>query len=84
MPAPKQDRTAAEKEVSVFVFHDSGRIRTLTIFPKIFKGTHVKYTKYVSVIKGKEVVVEFDAPRSMQIDGETIKNVKQYKIQAFR
>ena len=82
MATPKQDRTSEKKEVSVFVVHTSGKFRTLMIFPKIFRGMHIKYTRYVSVIKGKEVCVEFDAPRPMQIDGEIIKNVKQYRIQA--
>lgn len=80
MPTPEQDRESGENEVSVLVFHGSGKLKTLMMFPKIFQGTHTKYTKYVSVIKGKNVCVEFDAPRPMQIDGETIKNVKQYEV----
>jgi len=83
MPAPEQSRTAAEHAVSLFVFHGSGKLKTLMIFPKIFSGKHIKYTKYVSVIKGKEIVVEFDNPRPMQIDGETVKNVKKYKVYAI-
>lgn len=72
IPTPAQSRTAAEQETSLFVFHGSGKVKTLLIFPKIFSGKHIKYTKYVSVIKGKEIVVEFDNPRPIQIDGETL------------
>ena len=45
--APKQDRLS-DKLTSV-VFHDSGRLHTLLVFPKIFKGEHVKYTKMVDI-----------------------------------
>lgn len=82
MMAPNQDRESKKKEVSLVVFHTCGRIKSLRIFPKIFKGKHMKYTKYVSVMRGKEICVEFDSPRTMQIDGEIIKNVKKYRIQA--
>lgn len=82
MPTPEQSRTAAEQATSLFVFHGSGKLKTFMIFLKIFSGKHIKYTKYVSLLKGKEIVVEFDSPRTMQIDGETIKNVKKYTVHA--
>ena len=52
------------------------------IFPSIFKGEHVKKTKFVSVMKGKEITVEFDRPTSLQIDGETIVGVTKYSAVA--
>lgn len=76
--APKQDRLG-DKLTSV-VWHDSGRIRTLMAFPKIFKGEHVKYTKMVDIREGKDITVEFSRPCALQIDGETILNVKKYRI----
>ncbi len=82
MPTPDQNRCAEEKEVSLMVFHGSGKLKTLMIFPSIFKGQHVKKTKYVTVIKGKNISVEFDAPCALQIDGETILNVTGYSVTA--
>lgn len=76
--APKQNRLG-DKLTSV-VWHDSGRIRTLMAFPKIFKGEHVKYTKMVDIREGKDITVEFSRPCALQIDGETILNVKKYRI----
>lgn len=76
--APKQDRLG-DKLTSV-VWHDSGRIRTLMAFPKIFKGEHVKYTKMVDIREGKDITVEFSRPCALQIDGETVLNVKKYRI----
>ena len=76
--APKQDRLG-DKLTSV-VFHDSGRLHTLMVFPKIFKGEHVKYTKMVDIREGKDITVEFSRPCALQIDGETVLNVKKYRI----
>lgn len=77
MPAPGQDRENNEN-LSVMVFHGTGKLRTLMIFPSIFKGEHVKHKKAVEVLRGKEIRVEFSEPRALQIDGETILNVKKY------
>lgn len=76
--APKQDRLG-DKLTSV-VFHDSGRLHTLMVFPKIFKGEHVKYTKMVDIREGHDITVEFSRPCALQIDGETVLNVKKYRI----
>lgn len=78
IPTPDQKRE--DGKVSTMVFFGKGKIRTLMIFPNIFKGTHVKYSKVVHVFKGNEVTVEFDRPTALQIDGETIKNVTKYSV----
>jgi diacylglycerol kinase family enzyme len=78
IPAPGQDRFNDDGSLSVMVFHDSSKIKTLTIFPSIFKGEHVKSEKYVTVHTGREITVTFDEPRPLQIDGETVKNVTSY------
>ena len=77
IPTPRQDRNSGK--LSVMLFHGAGRIRTLCVFPSIFKGEHVKHTKMVAVHTGKEITVEFDQPTPLQIDGETILNVTRYK-----
>lgn len=76
LPAPEQRREQAK--LSVMVFHGSGKLKTLMIFPSIFKGEHVKKTKYVTVLEGNEITVRFDEPRALQIDGETILGVTEY------
>ena len=82
LPAPEQRRDNSERTVSVMVFHGSGKLKSLIIFPSIFKGEHVKHQKTVTVISGKEIKVEFDKPTALQIDGETILNVTQYGVNA--
>lgn len=78
--APDQDRFSGK--LSLMVFHGAGRLRTLCVFPGIFKGNHVKHTNMVSVHTGKEITVEFDRPTPLQIDGETILNVTSYTAHA--
>lgn len=73
---PDQDRFSGN--LSLMVFHGAGRLRTLCVFPSIFKGNHVKHTKLVAVHTGREITVEFDQPTPLQIDGETILDVTKY------
>lgn len=76
IPAPTQKR--GSDYLSLMVFHDSSKLRTLMMFPSIFKGTITKYYQYVSVYSGREITVIFDEPRPLQIDGETILDVTSY------
>ena len=78
IPTPDQDRLSPDKTLSVMLFHGAGRLRTLCVFPSIFKGEHVKHTNMVAVHTGHEITVEFDRPTPLQIDGETILNVTSY------
>ncbi len=80
IPTPNQERSS--NLVSTMVFHGSGKLETLLIFPKIFKGTHVLKTKNVSVFSGKNIKVIFENPRPLQIDGETILDVLEYEVNA--
>lgn len=80
MAAPAQDRLSEDETLSVMLFHGTGRLKTLMIFPSIFKGEHVKKDKAVTVLTGKTITVEFDSPRSLQVDGETLLNIKKYDV----
>lgn len=82
MATPAQDRTAEDGKLSVLVFHGSSSLRTLMIFPSIFKGEHIKSEKFVTVLTGYDIKVTFDAPAPVQIDGETIKDVTEYTVTA--
>ena len=78
IPTPDQDRLNPERNLSLMVLHGLGKIATLMLFPSIFKGEHVKNTKAVDVIVGKEITVKFDRPTPLQIDGETVLDVTEY------
>ncbi len=78
IPTPAQDRLNGEGKLSVCLMHGSGKLSTLMVFPKIFKGEHVKKVKKVAVLSGNEITVKFAKPCALQIDGETILNVTEY------
>ena len=82
MATPAQDRLAEDGKLSVLVFHGSGRLHTLMVFPSIFKGEHIKHEKIVTVLSGYDVKVSYDAPAAVQIDGETILDVTEYTATA--
>ena len=82
MAAPKQDRSAPDGKLSTMVFHGRSRIKTLIVFPSVFKGEHVKHTKMVTIHEGYDIHVKFDRPAPVQIDGETILGVTEYHATA--
>ncbi len=79
MPTPKQDRKNSERNLSLMLFHRSGKLKTLMIFPSLFKGEHVKHEKYIRIIEGQDISVKFDRPTALQIDGETVLGVTEYR-----
>ncbi|MBE6589619.1 MAG: diacylglycerol kinase family protein [Ruminococcaceae bacterium] len=80
MVTPEQDRFDPEGTVSVALMYGTGKLKTLMVFPSIFKGEHVKHTEMVKIMKGHEITVEFDKPTALQIDGETVLGVTSYTV----
>lgn len=79
MPTPEQNRLNRDGNVSVMVMHGKGKLKTLAVFPSIFKGEHVRHTEMVDVLSGHCIHVKFDRPTPLQIDGETIPDVLEYE-----
>lgn len=80
MSAPAQDRASEGGEVSLVLLYGSGKLKTLTMFPSIFSGGHLKYEKHVAIHTGHHITVEFDRPTALQIDGETILGAVKYEV----
>ena len=80
MVAPDQNRSNPEGTVSVSLMYGSGKLKTLMVFPSIFKGEHVKHTEMCKVLTGHEITVKFDQPTALQIDGETVLGVTEYAV----
>ena len=80
MVAPAQDRFNQDKLLTNVVMHKACKLKTLFVFPSIFKGEHIKHTEMIDVRTGKEFTVEFDKPTALQIDGETVRNVLKYTV----
>lgn len=84
MIAPNQNRLNQDGKVSTVVLHCASKIKTLILFPSIFKGQLINKTKNCEVITGHNIEVEFSRPTPLQIDGETIKNVTKYTVRTNR
>lgn len=82
MPTPNQERVGEDKKLTVMIFHGTSKLKTLMIFPSLFKGEHVKHEEAVTILCGKEITVEFDRPAPLQIDGETVLGVTSYTAKA--
>ena len=80
MPAPDQKRNSGE--LSLMIWHSSGKLKTLMAFSSLFKGEHLKHEKMIALLTGKQITVEFDSPRALQIDGETVLGVTKYEASA--
>ena len=76
MLAPGQDRNS--DLLTVIVYKSKSKLKSLKNFPLIFEGKHVELTDMVKVIPGKKIHVRFSEPCAVQIDGETILNVREY------
>lgn len=79
MPTPAQDRLCDDGKLSLMLFYGKGKLKTLIVFPSLFKGEHIKHTDMVAIHEGHEIEVCFDKPCALQIDGETILGVTSYK-----
>ena len=82
MITPEQDRLNPSRDLSVVAVHSKSRLKLLTVFPKIFKGTHVTHTDIIDIFTGKDVKVKFDRPVGLQIDGETVLGVTEYTVKS--
>lgn len=84
MPTPNQNRLDPDHTVSAMVFHGSGKLKTLMIFPSIFQGKHIEHKKEVDILTGHNIAVTFDRPTALQIDGETLLGVSAYHVTATK
>ncbi len=84
MVAPAQDRKNPDGSVTVVVMHCRSKLKTLAVFPSIFQGKHIEHPEMVSTFTGHEITVRFDRPTALQIDGETVLNVTEYKVSTGR
>lgn len=82
MISPTQDRTSGK--LSLMVMHGGSRPKILTIFPSVFKGTHIKHTEIVEIFECDEVTVTYDIPIAFQADGETKSDMLTYTARSSR
>ena len=62
------------------IVKDVSKLRILTIFPEVFKGTHLRHKKYVETFKGKRVKISSKEELFMNLDGETFSPGKEVEF----
>lgn len=80
--APMQDRKNSENTQTFVCLHNCRKIKGILVFASVFNLKHLNYKKNVTFLTGKEIEVTFDTPSSIQLDGEVIRDVLSYKVQA--
>ncbi|MHA2501462.1 MAG: diacylglycerol/lipid kinase family protein [Candidatus Kariarchaeaceae archaeon] len=63
-----------DEELTIGIVKDASKYRVLRIFPRVFSGTHVEVTKYVSILRGKKVEIypNSDRPLYAEAEGEPL------------
>ncbi len=67
--APMAD--TADGKVDVVVFNGVNRRETISIFSKIFKGTHINHPR-VTILSGSHIRIEAEPPQRLMADGELL------------
>ncbi len=75
--AKHQDR--ANKKLTFFVAKAKGKIKTLLALNSVNNGKADKIPKTIQYFETEEVKVKFSTPHALQIDGEIIENVTEYR-----
>ena len=82
MIAPTQERSSGK--LSVMIMYGGTRTKALTLFAGLGKGSHIKCKKIVEIVEGDDILVEFDSPSALQIDGEVYLDVTKYSARTGR
>lgn len=56
------------------------KLKTMILFPTIFKGNHIKYKKYVRIYKAKEIKIRAKTKISINVDGEMFPKEKDIEF----
>lgn len=84
MAAPKQDRLDKSHSISIVAMHSKNIFQIILAFLLIFKGKHTILKNMITVIEGHNVSVKLDRAAPLQIDGETIPNVSEYRVRTAK
>lgn len=64
----------------ITIVKDISNFRILTIFPEIFKGTHIRHKKYVETLKSKNIKIFSKKDLYMNLDGEVFPAGKELEF----
>ena len=78
MPTPEQVRGNTDRLLSIVILHNSGKLKTWSVFPSLFTGNYTKHRDVIEVLTGREIQVKFDRPVSLELDENTISDADFY------
>ena len=68
--------------LDVCIIHNISRLKLFLVFPSVYSGSHLKFTKHVLYTQGKKIHITQDTPRSFTTDGELSEKVyHNFKIE---
>ena len=76
--APEQDRNS--EDLTIVVVNKVCVPLLICILPTIYSGKHVKFKKYVTVLKGKDIELKASLPQYVEFDGDITPNISELKI----
>lgn len=62
------------------IVKDLSNLRIVSVFPEIFKGTHIRHKQYVKTFTAKKVEIEADEDILMNLDGELLPPVRKVEF----
>lgn len=80
LAAPEQKRLNPDRTVTLAVMHGCSGLRAYSEISSMGEPEYTPYSKIWSVFTGREITVRFDRPAMLQIDGEIIGEVSEYKV----
>ena len=80
--APQAKRS--EKDIHLVVVKDIPKWLLILIFPTIYLGWHTIFKRYVTILKGQEVKIDFDKPTYLQIDGDVEYPIEHFEVNAAK
>ena len=74
------DAKVNDEYLDVCIISGIRKTKLLFLFPSIFKGNHIKYTKYVKIYRGKNIRITSKEGLYLNIDGEINPKVKDIEF----
>lgn len=80
--APKADPTSTT--FSIVIAHTLKKWQVFLLFLSIYAGLHAKLTKFITILEGQKINVEYSDPKFFQADGEVLEGVNRIQIDQFK
>ncbi len=84
MAAPNQNRLNEDYTVSLVAMYSNNFLKIIIAFLLLMFGKHTIMKSMITVIEGHEFSVKLDRSATLQIDGETIKDVSEYTVSSAK